>query len=79
MKLGQALSMLVYTSMTVKRLTSDGVEAVTEGQYRAVAAAAAVTCLIGAVLFFLYREKEVLGTIRSLRSRSASSGDGTAQ
>ncbi len=66
MKLGQALSMLVYTSVTAKRLV-DGVETVTASQYRTVAVIATVTCLIGACLFLLYNEKMILGRIRELR------------
>ena len=66
MKLGQALSMLVYTSVTAKRLV-DGKEVVLESQYRTVAVVATVTCLIGALLFLLYNEKMILGRIRELR------------
>ncbi len=67
MKLGQALSMLVYTSLTVKTLV-DGKEVVLESQYRAVAFVAAATCLAGALLFFLYGEKKILSRIRELRA-----------
>jgi GPH family glycoside/pentoside/hexuronide:cation symporter len=66
MKLGQALSMLVYTSVTAKHLI-DGKEIVLESQYRTVAVVATITCLIGAVLFLLYNEKMILGRIRELR------------
>jgi GPH family glycoside/pentoside/hexuronide:cation symporter len=71
MKLGQALSMLVYTSITVKRLAADGTEAVSKGQYRTVAFVAAGTCLAGALLFILYNEKLVLGKIVSIRRENA--------
>ena len=66
MKLGQALSMLVYTSVTAKHLIN-GVETVSASQYRTVAVVATVTCLIGACLFLLYNEKMILGRIRELR------------
>ncbi len=67
MKLGQALSMLIYTSVTVKHLVN-GVEMVESGQYRTVAMIATVTCLIGACLFLLYDEKGVLNRIEELKA-----------
>ena len=70
MKLGQALSMLVYTSVTVKHLVN-GVEMVESGQYRTVAMIATITCLIGAVLFLFYDEKGVLGRIEELKAARA--------
>ncbi|MBO4428592.1 MAG: hypothetical protein J5832_01425, partial [Clostridia bacterium] len=70
MKLGQALSMLIYTSVTVKRLV-DGKETVTPGQYRTVAVIAVVTCLIGALLFFFYNENGILSKIKSLKEAKA--------
>lgn len=54
MKLGQALSLLVFTSVTVSG---------SEAGYRLTAVIATVCCLIGAVLFFLYDEKNVMRTI----------------
>ena len=68
MKMGQALSMLIYTSLTVSRLTESGTKVVSEGQYRTVAVVATVACLIGAFLFFLYGEKRILSRIRELRA-----------
>ena len=70
MKLGQALSMLIYTSVTVKHLVN-GVEMVESGQYRTVAMIATITCLIGAVLFLFYDEKGVLGRIEELKAARA--------
>ncbi|MBO7375758.1 MAG: MFS transporter [Clostridia bacterium] len=67
MKLGQAIAMLVYTSVTAARLVN-GAETVTTGQYRTAAFIATGTCLAGALLFFLYKEKDVLSRIRELRS-----------
>ena len=66
MKLGQALSMVIYTSVTVKHLVN-GVEMVEAGQYRTVAWIATVTCVIGACLFLLYNEKMILSKIEQLR------------
>ena len=67
MKLGQALSMVIYTSVTVKHIVNG--EAVVEaGQYRTVAAIATVTCVIGACLFLLYDEKMILGRIDELKA-----------
>ena len=71
MKLGQALSMLIYTSVTAATIikTAEGLEerSVSPSQYRATAWIATAACLIGAFLFFLYREKEVLSNIVKLR------------
>ena len=67
MKLGQALSMVIYTSVTVKRLVNG--EAIVEAsQYRTVAVIATVTCLIGACLFLLYNEKMILSRIETLKA-----------
>ena len=57
-KMGQALAMVVFTSVTVSQ---------TQGSYRATAIIATVTCLIGALLFFLYNEKQILGRITELK------------
>ena len=67
MKLGQALSMVIYTSVTVKHLVN-GVEKVEASQYRTVAIIATVTCLIGACLFLLYQEKTILTKIEALKN-----------
>ncbi|WP_026505179.1 MFS transporter [Butyrivibrio sp. NC3005] len=57
-KMGQALAMLIFTSITV----SD-----TARSYRITALVALVTCFIGAVIFFSYNEKKVLREINSLQ------------
>ncbi len=54
-KMGQALAMVVFTSVTVSK---------TQMSYRLTAVIATVCCLIGACLFFLYNEKKIVGTIR---------------
>ncbi len=72
MKMGQAISMLVYTSVTVATVLDDGTKQVADSQYRTTAAIATGACLIGAILFFFYNEKGVLSKIFSLRK----SGDG---
>ncbi len=69
MKLGQALSMLIYTSVTAKKLAESGEEVVTSGQYRTVAFIATAACLTGAFLFFLYKEKNILSTITKLKEQ----------
>ena len=56
--LPSALAMVVFTSVTVTQ---------TQGSYRATAVIATVTCLIGALLFFLYNEKLILGKIMQLK------------
>ena len=65
-KMGQAIAMVVFTSMTVAQVVG-GEKIVLPGQYRATAVVATVTCLIGALLFLLYNEKMILGKIRELR------------
>ena len=57
-KMGQALAMVVFTSMTVAK---------TPASYRSTAVVATITCLIGAGLFFLYNEKMILGRIEELK------------
>ena len=57
-KMGQALAMVVFTSVTVSE---------TQMSYRATAIIATVTCLIGACLFFLYNEKKILSSIFRLK------------
>ncbi|MBQ7692342.1 MAG: MFS transporter [Oscillospiraceae bacterium] len=61
-KMGQALAMVVFTSMTV---------AGTKGSYRATAVVAFVTCVIGACLFLLYNEKMILAKIEALKGKKA--------
>ena len=65
-KMGQAIAMVVFTSMTVAQVVN-GESVVLPGQYRATAVVATVTCLIGALLFLLYNEKMILSRIRELR------------
>ena len=81
MKLGQALSMLVYTSITAAAVTivrahtdSAGVETLSaelqreiQGPYRTAAAVATAACLVGAIIFLFYNEKEIMGRIRARR------------
>ena len=57
-KMGQALAMVVFTSITVSG---------TEASYRTTAIVAFVTCLIGALIFFAYNEKMILGKIGALK------------
>ncbi|MBQ9325976.1 MAG: MFS transporter [Clostridia bacterium] len=60
-KMGQALAMVVFTSVTV---------AETAASYRNTAIIATVTCLIGAFLFLLYNEKMILGNIEKLKKNA---------
>ena len=66
-KMGQAIAMVVFTSVTVKKVVN-GVETVLPSQYRATAIIATVTCLIGASLFLLYQEKAILAKIEKLKA-----------
>ena len=74
MKLGQALSMLVYTSVTVSRLLENGEKYVDPSQYRTTAVIATAACLAGAVLFFFYNEKGVLSRIEKLKAEKTGEG-----
>ena len=61
-KMGQALAMVVFTSITVSG---------TPASYRTTAAVAFVTCLIGACLFFLFNEKMILARIEELKKEGS--------
>ncbi len=65
-KMGQAIALVVFTSVTVATVVN-GEEYVDPFQYRTTAIIATVTCLVGAILFFLYNEKQILGKIRDLK------------
>jgi GPH family glycoside/pentoside/hexuronide:cation symporter len=56
--MGQAIAMVVFTSMTVAK---------TAASYRSTAVVATVTCLTGACLFLLYNEKMILSRIEELK------------
>ncbi|MBO5076594.1 MAG: MFS transporter [Clostridia bacterium] len=71
MKLGQALSMLIYTSVTASKLGNEAEETVVAAsQYRTVAFIATGACLIGALLFFLYKEKFIMKRIGELKDQN---------
>lgn len=57
-KMGQAIAMVVFTSVTVSGTTAS---------YRTTAGIAFVTCFIGACIFFSYGEKLILGKIKELK------------
>ena len=71
-KMGQALAMVVFTTITAID-TEDNISSglVTLAQvkqcYRTTAIVALITCFIGAVLFFAYNEKKLLGRIKELK------------
>lgn len=71
MKLGQALSLLIYTSVTVSTIV-DGEKYVAPSQYRTTAVIATVACLIGAVLFLFYNEKKIMSDIETLKAEKPS-------
>ena len=68
MKMGQAISMVVYTSVTAAKIGADGAAYVTASQYRATAAVAFGACLIGAILFLFYNERSILTRIEQLKA-----------
>ena len=76
MKMGQALSLLVYTSVTVSKVMADGTATVQDSQYRTVAFIATGACLIGAVLFLFYRENSILSRINELKEKKAAGAEG---
>ena len=63
MKMGQALSMVVYTSITATALTT--FKSNTQIPYRIAAGTATVFCLLGAILFLFYNERDIMGKIKS--------------
>ena len=81
MKMGQALSMLIYTSITAAAVSivqahkeATGSDVITaeiyqqiQGPYRTAAIVATGACLLGAFLFLLYNEKDIMGSIRRLK------------
>lgn len=59
-KMGQAIALVTFTSLTVAQ---------TKQSYRTTAVVAFVTCFIGAVIFFTYNEKKILGRIDELKKQ----------
>ncbi|MBQ7614908.1 MAG: MFS transporter [Butyrivibrio sp.] len=57
-KMGQALALVTFTSITVAK---------SQESYRLTALVALITCFIGAVIFFSYNEKMLLGKINELK------------
>lgn len=73
MKIGQAISMLVFTSTVAAFTTGTGAEAVVDSfGYRLTAIIATVSCVIGAALFFLYNEKGIMAKIKSYQESKES-------
>jgi GPH family glycoside/pentoside/hexuronide:cation symporter len=60
MKMGQAISMLVFTSVVAAFQTGTATDPF---GYRLTAIIATVCCLCGAVLFFFYNEKLIMGKL----------------
>lgn len=76
MKMGQAISMLVFTSVVAAYTTTvDGVSTVDSFGYRLTAIIAAVCCIIGAVLFFFYNEKKIMGKISENSAKNEENGE----
>ena len=75
-KMGQALAMVVFTTITAMDTEENlaaglvTIEAIKKS-YRTTAAFAFVTCLIGAIIFFAYNEKKLLGRIKELKGEEA--------
>ena len=59
-KMGQAIALVIFTSLTVAQ---------TKASYRATAVVAFVTCFIGALIFFTYNEKQIIGKINELKGK----------
>ena len=66
MKFGQSLAMLLFTSLAIigatQDLSSNDVTATKVGMM-VVAIVAVVFCVLGAIILFFYREKQVMKTI----------------
>ena len=69
MKMGQAISMLIFTSVvSAFTVEAESGSSTNPFGYRLTAIIATVCCLIGAVLFFFYNERKIMGKI-SARKR----------
>jgi GPH family glycoside/pentoside/hexuronide:cation symporter len=72
MKWGQALAMLVFTSLailgTTQDLKSNDLTASPIG-LRIIAIVAVVFCVLGAVILALYKEKKVMGVIEEAHKK----------
>lgn len=68
MKMGQALSLLVYTTITatVNTTFKDSIQT----PYRLAAGVATAFCLLGAVLFIFYNEKSIMAKIGELKENN---------
>ena len=66
-KMGQAIALAVFTSMTAIANVPGTTEAVAAASYRRTALVAFICCVIGACLFFLFKEKEILAKIEELK------------
>ena len=72
MKMGQAIAVIVFTSLTATIDDSGAVQNAPAMNFRWTAIIATVACLIGAVIFLFYNENKILGRIDSLkREKSA--------
>jgi GPH family glycoside/pentoside/hexuronide:cation symporter len=60
MKMGQAISMLIFTSVVASFKTETGTNPM---GYRMTAIIATVCCLLGAALFLFYNEKMIMGKL----------------
>ena len=63
MKMGQALAVLIYTSITAYA-TAENIM-----PYRAAAFVATAFCLLGAILFLFYNEKEIMDKIKGHKDK----------
>jgi GPH family glycoside/pentoside/hexuronide:cation symporter len=68
MKMGQAISMLVFTSVVAAYKTGSTTNPL---GYRVTAIIATVCCIIGAVLFFFYDEKMIMGKLAEKNGKQA--------
>lgn len=67
MKMGQAISMVVYTSITATALTT--FKNSVQTPYRIAAFTATGFCLLGAILFLLYNENSIMAKIANLKEK----------
>ena len=67
MKMGQAISMVVYTSITATVNTT--FKSNVQVPYRIAAGVATAFCLLGAILFLLYNEKSIMAKINDHREK----------
>ncbi|MBR5747135.1 MAG: MFS transporter, partial [Clostridia bacterium] len=68
MKMGQAIAVIVFTSLTATIDDSGTVQNAPAMNFRWTAIIATIACVTGAVIFLFYNEKKILNEIEALKA-----------